>query len=45
MPIHAHPADDYGVSVFFWVDAVRECFEEVGLLFAHTHDDELIDID
>ncbi len=29
----------------YWVAAIRECFEEAGLLFAHTHDDALIDFD
>ena len=29
----------------YWVAAIRECFEEAGLLFAHAHDDVLIDID
>jgi len=29
----------------YWIAAIRECFEEAGLLFAHADDDELIDID
>ncbi len=29
----------------YWVAAIRECFEEAGLLFAHANDDVLIDID
>jgi glyoxylase-like metal-dependent hydrolase (beta-lactamase superfamily II)/8-oxo-dGTP pyrophosphatase MutT (NUDIX family) len=29
----------------YWIAAIRECFEEAGLLFAHAHDDVLIDID
>jgi glyoxylase-like metal-dependent hydrolase (beta-lactamase superfamily II)/8-oxo-dGTP pyrophosphatase MutT (NUDIX family) len=29
----------------YWVAAIRECFEEAGLLFAHTHDEMLINID
>ena len=29
----------------YWVAAIRECFEEAGLLFAHAYDDVLIDID
>jgi glyoxylase-like metal-dependent hydrolase (beta-lactamase superfamily II)/8-oxo-dGTP pyrophosphatase MutT (NUDIX family) len=32
-------------GIGYWVAAIRECFEEAGLLFAHAHDDELIDID
>jgi len=29
----------------YWIAAIRECFEEAGLLFAHAHDDVLIDFD
>jgi len=29
----------------YWIAAIRECFEEAGLLFAHAHDDVLVDID
>jgi len=29
----------------YWIAAIRECFEEAGLLFAHAPDDELIEID
>lgn len=29
----------------YWIAAIRECFEEAGLLFAHAYDDVLIDID
>ena len=29
----------------YWVAAIRECFEEAGLLFAHAGDGELVDID
>ncbi len=29
----------------YWIAAIRECFEEAGLLFAHTPGDELIEID
>ena len=29
----------------YWIAAIRECFEEAGLLFAHAHDGELLDID
>ncbi len=29
----------------YWIAAIRECFEEAGLLFAHSHEDELIGID
>lgn len=29
----------------YWIAAIRECFEEAGLLFAHTDEDELIAID
>lgn len=29
----------------YWIAAIRECFEEAGLFFAHTHEDELIDIE
>lgn len=32
-------------GIGFWIAAIRECFEEAGLLFAHAHDDELIHID
>ncbi|MFN0040952.1 MAG: MBL fold metallo-hydrolase [Burkholderiales bacterium] len=32
-------------GIGYWVAAIRECFEEAGLLFAHAHDDRLIDID
>ncbi len=29
----------------YWIAAIRECFEEAGLLFAHSNDGELIDVD
>ncbi|MEQ1881294.1 MAG: MBL fold metallo-hydrolase [Burkholderiales bacterium] len=32
-------------GIGYWIAAIRECFEEAGLLFAHAHDNELIDID
>ena len=32
-------------GIGYWVAAIRECFEEAGLLFAHAHDNMLIDID
>ncbi|MDX1402133.1 MAG: MBL fold metallo-hydrolase, partial [Kiloniellales bacterium] len=32
-------------GIGYWIAAIRECFEEAGLLFAHTHDGELIDIE
>ncbi len=32
-------------GIGYWIAAIRECFEEAGLLFAHADDDMLIDID
>ncbi|NIO39446.1 MAG: MBL fold metallo-hydrolase [Burkholderiales bacterium] len=32
-------------GIGYWIAAIRECFEEAGLLFAHTQDGELIDIE
>ncbi|MGD2140768.1 MAG: MBL fold metallo-hydrolase [Burkholderiales bacterium] len=29
----------------YWIAAIRECYEEAGLLFAHAGDGELIDLD
>jgi len=35
---------EYG-GIGYWIAAIRECFEEAGLLFAHTHEGELIGIE
>jgi len=32
-------------GISYWIAAIRECFEEAGLLFAHGHDGELIGIE
>jgi glyoxylase-like metal-dependent hydrolase (beta-lactamase superfamily II)/8-oxo-dGTP pyrophosphatase MutT (NUDIX family) len=32
-------------GIGYWIAAIRECFEEAGLLFAHNRDEVLIDID